>query len=380
MAEFGIDDLWYLKPGGGQDPTIGSQWLQGMKFGADLRQQNIENAFRQEQLRNEGIKMKAAAQAALAKQITDAQKAKGLAELSGHLATVAEESAWGDPKSEAKFWSIASQYAPVFDKDELDKIYNNSFAKHQEFKLKADEADRKAAAENFVPGKPITTDDGMQLIEVSPGKWQQAKGNETIETYTDDQGHQQVRIVRGTGKQPKDPNAPTTATTTKLQEGLLASEKAIQLGANTYNALTPEAVGIKGQFNKVLVNEGLAQIFPEVAKGDVAEAQTLLGNFNEKAIQALTASGDRRVSDKDMERFKRILPKMTAGESLENARTKIKTFLSEVRREARVDAKTLGKPLPEWAMTQDEIIAAIQSGAMTKEHGRELVQKYQIPQ
>ena len=168
--------------------------------------------------------------------------------------------------------------------------------------------------------------------------------------------------------------------TTKMQEGLLGAEKAMELGANAYKSLSGASVGVAGQFNKVLINEGLAQLFPGMNRNDVTEARTLLGTFNEKAVSALTAGGDKRVSDKDMARFREILPKMSAGESLDSARQKIQTFMGEVRREARVNAANLKRPVPEWALTQDEIIDMVNGGKLTPMQARDIVQKYQIPQ
>src|SRR5947209_3582497 len=124
MADFSIDDLWWLKP---DKHDVGAEWFQGMKFGAQQKQQTIENAFRAEELRNQGIRMRAAADSVLAKQITDVQRAKGFAALSSHLANVAQTNGWGDPKNESEYWGTVAQFAPVFDKDEVDKIYSNTY-------------------------------------------------------------------------------------------------------------------------------------------------------------------------------------------------------------------------------------------------------------
>jgi hypothetical protein len=143
MADFGVGDLWWLKPGGGQDPTIGSQWLQGMRFGAEQKQQGIANMFEAERVRNESIRMHAAADAALAKQVTDAQKAAGFAEINSHLANVAETKSWDDPKAEAEFWRIAGRYPHVIDHNELDTIYKNTFVETRQRNEKAREVDQR---------------------------------------------------------------------------------------------------------------------------------------------------------------------------------------------------------------------------------------------
>lgn len=383
MADFDTSDLWWLK-----DRPAESQ--AGWQLGAQMAAQNSYAKQLQRQ------QMMARMDLQKAKAISDTNRSKGMAEMAALLATVSSTNGWGDPTNRAKVWEIGGRYPEVFDHNMLNGVWKN-FEAYDDRKLRQEQELRRISAEGETPQtKNLAAAREKELAaqgldatnpEEAANLRKEAEllrstitaPTETIEGYTDEAGHQQFRVVRGPPT-PKDLTKPTTAVATKLQEGLLGAEKAIELGANAFNALTPEAVGVKGQFNKVVINEGLAQLFPGMAKGDVTEAQTLLGNFNEKAIAALTASGDKRVSDKDMQRFQRILPKLTAGESLENARKKIQTFLGEIRREARTDAKTLGKDVPDWALTQDEIIDRVQTGKMTVQQARELVRKYQIPQ
>lgn len=147
MPSDSISDLWYLQP---DQRDVGSEWLKGMQVGAQWKQQQIENRFKEEELRNQAIRIRAAAETALAKQVSDAQKANGFAEINAHLANVAENKAWADPKAEAEFWRIAGKYPHVIDHNELDSIYKNTFLAAQQSTEKAREADLRAATQTQI--------------------------------------------------------------------------------------------------------------------------------------------------------------------------------------------------------------------------------------
>jgi len=177
-------------------------------------------------------------------------------------------------------------------------------------------------------------------------------------------------------KPPVSAEAPTTAVKGRLQTGLLQGEKAVELGTELWNKLSPEDIGLRGVVNRVVINEGLAQLIPGLRKDSVVDAQSLLSNFNEKAVAAITASGDKRVSNADMLRYQKMLPKLSAGESLDSARTKISTFMDELRREAAKDAQRLGLPRPSWTLSKDEVVAAYKSGKISREEAVSLLKRF----
>jgi len=143
MADFGIEDLWYLKPGGGQDPTVGSQWLQGMKFGADQRQTTIENMFKERQIEDQTKRTMIAAQTALAKMSTDTQRDKGIAEISAYLTTVAENNAWTDPKAEAGLLRLFATYPQAVTEGQGLAIHKQMFESAKNMEERAREVDQK---------------------------------------------------------------------------------------------------------------------------------------------------------------------------------------------------------------------------------------------
>jgi len=168
----------------------------------------------------------------------------------------------------------------------------------------------------------------------------------------------------------------TTAVKGRLQTGLLQGEKAAELGTELWNKLSPKSIGLLGNINRVAINEGLAQFFPGIKISSVSDVQSLLANFNEKAVAAITASGDKRVSNADMARYMKMLPKSSPGESLDSARAKIATFIDELRRESIKDAERLGVPRPEWTLTKEEIIRAYQKGELSEQKTEELLRRY----
>lgn len=197
---------------------------------------------------------------------------------------------------------------------------------------------------------------------------------ETIETYTDAEGHQNFRIIRG-GAQKADKGPLTSAATTQVQERLIGGEKMVNLSNEVLSKLSGSDIGMAGNINQVVINEHLAQLIPGLYKGDVAEGRALLGMFNQQVIKTMRGSGER-ITEADIKRYTRFLPKPGVGESIQSARQKISTFLNEVRQEAQTDAQASGKPIPEWTLTADQIKQAFKSGAISEDKATELLKKY----
>lgn len=172
----------------------------------------------------------------------------------------------------------------------------------------------------------------------------------------------------------KDPSQPTTSTKSQIQQRMLTADKTLELGAQLMERLTGADVGVRGNINQVVINEGLAQLFPGMGKGSVTEARTLLGQFNEQAIKAIAS--DPRISDKDRARYERILPSLGAVESLSSAQDKIKTFMQKFREQTRTDAKAAGLPVPNWSLTVDELKAKIKAGEMSEDEGVQILMRY----
>lgn len=373
MDDFSLRDLWWLQPKGPDNP------LPAMQLGAQIVQQKAAMDLKERDLANDIARTSLMRDEVLYKQKIQMQLTEGNAAIAK---TISEITDWSDPKQVGTIWQTVSKYPLTADsKAVAGAMYMERSALAAKAKLSA--ADSTPASKNLAIADRM---EKIAKLTEDPARAEQLRRDatllrstitaptESIETYKDENGNQQFRITRGptTGA----PGGLSTAVKTGLQQGLLGGERAMEIGVKAFNQMSPASVGVQGQVNKTLINEGLAQVFPGMKKDDVTEAQTLVGLFNEQAVKAITAGGDRRVSDKDMARFRAILPKMSAMESVGSARQKIATFMEDMRREAQTDAKALGSPLPEWALTQQQVLDMYGTNAISRAKAAELLMKY----
>lgn len=167
----------------------------------------------------------------------------------------------------------------------------------------------------------------------------------------------------------------TTSTKSAVQQRMLSSSKSMDLGSQLLSNLTPSDVGVAGAFNQVVVNEGLSQLFPSLYKEKVTDARTLLGIFRENAIKAIRADTGP-ISNKDFERYEEILPKLGKVESFQSVQDKIRTFMQKFQEQTRTDAKAVGKPIPTWALTPEEIKSKKELGELSYDDAAQLLIKY----
>lgn len=109
---------------------------------------------------------------------------------------------------------------------------------------------------------------------------------------------------------------------------LLASERENRRVANElsslYDTISAADVGVAGNVNQLLTDYG-AQLFPGVARGDVAAMRSQLEGMS---IQlARTLSGDSRISNMDREAAQRVMVDRGLGESLPGAKAKLATLV-----------------------------------------------------
>lgn len=230
--------------------------------------------------------------------------------------------------------------------------------------------------------------DAEAIAQVDPAKAEALRRNavilrstnvaptETLETYTDDNGEKQFRVVRGpsAGAVPKDLTAPTAATASQIQQRLLSAEKGVELGMSLMSTLTDADVGVRGNVNQIVINEGLAQLIPGLQKGQVTEARTMLGQFKENALKAIAS--DPRISNADAKRLEKILPTLGTVESVQSAKDKIKTFVDRFREQSRTDAVAAKIPIPNWALTITELREKVSKGELTEDEAVKIIVKY----
>ena len=300
-----------------------------------------------------------------AKQTTELMKQQGFAELSSFVSSATAADKLADPKTQSEFWKLTGRWAPFMPDGLVNSIWDNTF------KAAQDRTDRamttnirdleqartwmsqaaKAEREGDAGLAAQLRSDALALQQsVAPKGFY-------VETYTDENGHQQIRMVQG-GKA-MDSTAPTIGTKTDVQKQALAAESAVRLGSELLANLSPESVGVRGTFNDLVINRGLAQLFPEMEKQGVADGRSLIRAFNEKTIKSIKA--DSQLNQQERSHLEAALPKLSPDESFPNAKRKIATFVKESRKTARTNAERLKLPIQDWMLTNEEIVARYKS-------------------
>lgn len=365
------------------DPNINAWWLDrsspndaaaasGFRTGVQMAQQKRQDAQQQEALRLKALdqaqeqqRTQLAIKQYENKMLTDSMKAKAQAELNSFVSTAAANGTLADPKTLSDFYSIGSRWAPFIDQQTFDGILTHTFKPAQ------DRAD-KAAALNARP--KLDEMDGQRFVQdPNTGDWRpiQAQG-QTIEAFGPN-GELISRVTSGGKSSTQNPDA-TVATQTDVQKQAMAAESAVTTGVNLLNSLTPDVVGARGFFNENVVNEGLAQIFPEMNKGEVASGRSMMRAFNEKMIKSIKA--DSQLNQSERKALESALPQFGVNESLPSAKTKIATFIEEARKTTRINSERTKRPVPEWAWTTDETVEKFRNGEITQDKARQLLKTY----
>lgn len=366
-----ISDLWWLR----QEPPRSS--VPALALGANIAQHNAQNRIREYEAENDRIRMISVLDTQLAKKTTDTMRGKGMAEMSSLLATAVKDGKLTDPNVHAQFWDIGARYAPYFDKGEIEGTWGHTFEpaiereqKSKEFHLKVQEVERDL---NFEP-RELSLPSGERLFELSPGKFQQARGNESIETWVDPTGQAHTRIIRGNTKA----GDLTMATQSQVQQRLIGFEKTINMAADLYSKLDPSMLGVRGLMGEMAVDRGMAQAFPEMADKERINGRTLLRAFNESIIKSLKV--DAQVNRDEEKRLLAALPSPGAVSSLPEAQEKIKTFMGLIKQQARIDAQNSGKAPPDFTLSLDEVAKKVVAKELTEQQGIDLINRYRIGQ
>lgn len=172
----------------------------------------------------------------------------------------------------------------------------------------------------------------------------------TVTTGYDDQGRPIISTSMGgtVGER-----SPTVGFQSKAQTAMVKYANATQLINSLSKSLRPEDVGARGIVGEYAVDRGLAQLYPDVANKGRIENRTALGMLRESLLREV--SDDTRFSNMDRQAISRILPSDGVFESYEDAigrMSKVRQILAD---RARVYADKMGEPIPEFAMTVDEV-------------------------
>lgn len=137
----------------------------------------------------------------------------------------------------------------------------------------------------------------------------------------------------------------TVAQQTQLQGQRDAAAQSARELQTLYDNISASDVGIAGNFNDFLTNYG-AQLFPEVARGDVAAMRSQMQATTMRLARSLAADG--RISDTDRRMAQEVMASQGLGESLPGARAKIAalTVLHAYREKFAGSLASGGDPMP----------------------------------
>lgn len=378
MASLGgtPNDYWWLKPSQPDNP------LPAMALGARIRQDAQQMVLQQQQMKMAQERQSFLMQEAMNKQMLQTKLMAGSAELSKLGAKVTD---WSDPSVRSGLLEFTTKYPLMADTDVFKTMAKwHTEAVNAKTQLEKD----KNTATMSELAQADTWDQQAGTIEaIDPDRAKQLRTNaalirskftaptESIVTGVDEQGRPTVSITRGPNAG-KAPSALTTATQGQLQQRAIGFEKTMNTASQLLGKLTPDMVGVRGLLGDVVVDNTLAQQFPELANKDRIDGRTLLRVFNESIIKTLKV--DAQVNRDEEKRLLAALPDAGAITSLPAAQQKIKTFMGLMRDQARIDSKAAGTPVPQWALSFDELVQKTKAGEMTKEQAYQLMDKYQI--
>lgn len=355
----------------------GNQALQAIQLGSQAAARNRELALREQAARLE----------------LEAQQhiENGTVELGELMAEGGRNSSYTDPAWQGKFWSTAKKYPQLHGTQSfmgLVGVIENAKKAEQSWsetqarlgieKTPADVVklqylavfeDKIAQAE--AAGDTATANQIRKSATLLEGTM--LAPQETFETFTDDQGKDRFRIVRG-GPAAKPTGGLTVATQTEIQKRQLGYTKSMGMAKTLLNVLKPQNVGVLGAGQQIIVDEGLAQVIPELASQQNVDARTLLRVFNETMLKTLKA--DSQLNQKEEQRILAALPKTGANESFPGAVAKIVRALTELHSMAATDAKTAGLPEPAFPLDPQTLRELVMTKKLDADIGVSLLQKY----
>ena len=116
----------------------------------------------------------------------------------------------------------------------------------------------------------------------------------------------------------------TVGTAGRLEQNAIRSRQTANNMVTLFDTLSADALGVRGQWNEQVVNRGLAQIYPDIARADVTAQQSFLRNTILQDARTLLQND--RLAQADRDAIDRLMPDPDAfWESLPRARSAVAT-------------------------------------------------------
>ncbi len=355
-----ISDLWWLKPQPTQsDPEVGAAYRAAMQMHSQnqyLKQMQAEKIQQAMQLQRD-------------KALSDAVRARGMAEITGHVSEVARTGTWNDPQQEAKFWDIASRYPQSIERNDLDAIYKNTFMEARNRQEKARDFGETTQTKNLTAADAMEQE-ALRVEEQDPQKAAALRKNsellrstilapsETIESYVDEAGHQQFRITRGPTPAKSEAFGPTVGFKTQMQESMQKYDEAISSLNWLTTHLNETDLGVRG-----VLKENWAKIAGQA--GIEVNTQDLEPRQAIRTLRAAlyrTLRSDANIAEPERKQIAAMLPSEGIVESLPAAIAQLNNVKRELTAKTRLGAAKLGVLPATWALSPEEIRKAYKDG------------------
>ena len=151
MADFSIDDLWWLKTAPPRDRSP------AMALGARIAEARADNIRQEEALKTrtamgmmnlmlEKERNGIALQTFRTKQEGDLLRSRAMSDIGDYLGEATKNDKLTDPETQAGFWRLTSKYAPFIPETAVNSMWDNTFKSAMDRKAKADGHDESSPA------------------------------------------------------------------------------------------------------------------------------------------------------------------------------------------------------------------------------------------
>jgi hypothetical protein len=287
------------------------------------------------------------------------------------------------PDFVSRIGEIASRYPAVM----RDPVYQHAITlPEQSARIKLQQAETiKAlnpnpanAADEAAIANQIKDEEALAVAQGKPSYTPEERIRRSVELRTlkefkpplkgglswDDQGRPIITLGEG----------PTVATSSLVQKNINLAEKNYQLLDSLDKNLRTADLGVPG-----VIGEVIDRYAPQLGLPGFDAKRASNRSALKVAVQSMVrqiSSDTGRFSEADRKRAEDAMVSFGAGENKERASAVLGELKDIIRGRTRIDASTGGMPVPEFAMTPDEITKAVQTGKMTKEKGVEMRLKY----
>lgn len=140
----------------------------------------------------------------------------------------------------------------------------------------------------------------------------------------------------------------TSAVQTKAETSLMGAEKSVSELASLEKTLRPEDVGPAGVLGEAIFDKLLPIVGVDTSSISRMDNREKMRTLIEGSLRQMT--DDQRFSNGDRADIKEAMPKPGIPESYPHAMQTIRTLRQVFSKRALIDAKTVGKPAPTWAL------------------------------